>query len=256
MPRWVILSLLLSIFGVPLAPMIAWPHGGGLDTHGCHDDRKRGGYHCHQGPLAGQSFSSQQDMLVALQDIQTQTGPPSGASSLSGCRMRPYHEDPMRAPFQLIEDGPTPGAGSDRPLTQSEAQCVETLRKAGRKAVQASKITKGILLYLSVADTAPAQAGETYLELASVLDHASYPQPAVIAYRKAWMAFEEGYNLRGVMVEGTGLLILADIRDSIVRLGGQVPLATSAPGKLVVANSTNQLYEKHIKKAFPSEAPR
>ena len=27
------------------APSIA--HGGGLDASGCHNDRKRGGYHCH-----------------------------------------------------------------------------------------------------------------------------------------------------------------------------------------------------------------
>lgn len=24
-------------------------HGGGLDSNGCHHDRKRGGYHCHGG---------------------------------------------------------------------------------------------------------------------------------------------------------------------------------------------------------------
>lgn len=24
-------------------------HGGGLDSSGCHHDRKRGGYHCHRG---------------------------------------------------------------------------------------------------------------------------------------------------------------------------------------------------------------
>lgn len=33
-------------------------HGGGLDSLGCHNDRKRGGYHCHRGELAGKSFSS------------------------------------------------------------------------------------------------------------------------------------------------------------------------------------------------------
>ena len=26
----------------------AYPHGGGLDASGCHNDRKRGGYHCHR----------------------------------------------------------------------------------------------------------------------------------------------------------------------------------------------------------------
>jgi hypothetical protein len=25
----------------------AFAHGGGLDASGCHNDRKRGGYHCH-----------------------------------------------------------------------------------------------------------------------------------------------------------------------------------------------------------------
>jgi hypothetical protein len=162
----------------------------------------------------------------------------------------------MRAPFLLIEEGPIPGAGSDRPLTPSEAKCVENLRKAGRKAVEANKVTVGILLYLSVADTAPAQAGETYLDLASVLDQAAYPQPAVIAYRKAWMAFEAGHNLRGVKIEGTGLLTLANIRDSIVRLGGQVPLATSEPGKIVVANSTRKIQEQYFKQALPPVTPR
>jgi len=255
MPRWLFLPLLLSIGGLPLAPLIAWSHGGDLDTYGCHNDRKHGNYHCHKGPLAGQSYSSQQDMLVALQALQTKTAPTSGASSSTGCRMRPYPEGPMRAPFLLIEEGPIPGVGSDRPLTPSEAKCVENLLKAGRKAIEANKVTEGILLYLSVADTAPAQAGDTYLDLASVLDQTSYPQPAVIAYRKAWMAFEAGHNLRGVKIEGTGLLTLANIRDSIVRLGGQVPLATSEPGKIVAANSTNDIYEKYFKKALPSVAP-
>ena len=27
----------------------AWAHGGGLDKHGCHNNRKTGDYHCHRG---------------------------------------------------------------------------------------------------------------------------------------------------------------------------------------------------------------
>ena len=27
-----------------------WPHGGGLNKDGCHNDRKAGGYHCHASP--------------------------------------------------------------------------------------------------------------------------------------------------------------------------------------------------------------
>ena len=46
--------------------MPAYPHGGGLDGYGCHNNRKAGGYHCHRGPLAGQSFSSKEEMLKKL----------------------------------------------------------------------------------------------------------------------------------------------------------------------------------------------
>lgn len=38
-------------------------HGGGLDKYGCHHNRQQGGYHCHQGQYAGQSFASQSEIL-------------------------------------------------------------------------------------------------------------------------------------------------------------------------------------------------
>jgi len=41
-------------------------HGGGLDAYGGHHNRKLGGYHFHQGPLAGQSFATQADAIAAL----------------------------------------------------------------------------------------------------------------------------------------------------------------------------------------------
>jgi hypothetical protein len=170
-----------------------------------------------------------------------------GAPSLTGCRMRP---------FLLIEEGPLPGSDPDRSLTPAETKCVKNLRKAGEDAIERGKITEAILYYLSAVDTALGLAGETYLDLASVLDQTAYQQPAVIAYRKAWIAFEAGYNRPGVHAEGSGLLTLANIRDSIVRLGGQVPSATSEPGKIVVANSTRKIQEQYFEKALPSVTPR
>jgi hypothetical protein len=44
-------------------PASALAHGGGLDSDGCHYDRKRGGYHCHRGEFAGQDFASRSEML-------------------------------------------------------------------------------------------------------------------------------------------------------------------------------------------------
>jgi hypothetical protein len=60
--RW--LAIVLAVLG--LAPVEASAHGGGLDQLGCHHDRRRGGYHCHRGPLAGRSFATKDDALRAL----------------------------------------------------------------------------------------------------------------------------------------------------------------------------------------------
>ncbi len=46
-----------------------------LDSLGCHHDRKRAGYHCHRGPLAGRSFDSKTEALEALEKFQGQTRP-------------------------------------------------------------------------------------------------------------------------------------------------------------------------------------
>ena len=61
-----LLSLTLLFSLTVLVPSVAFPHGGGLDAYGCHHDRKAGGYHCHRGQFAGQSFASQEEMLAKL----------------------------------------------------------------------------------------------------------------------------------------------------------------------------------------------
>jgi hypothetical protein len=63
----VTLAILLSLSAVALAAGPVHARGGGLDTHGCHHDRKNGGYHCHQGPFAGQSFASKSEMQTVLE---------------------------------------------------------------------------------------------------------------------------------------------------------------------------------------------
>lgn len=63
---------LLSLSTVLLTMEPVYAHGGGLDGHGCHHDRKNGGYHCHQGPLAGKFFASKQEMLATLEALNQQ----------------------------------------------------------------------------------------------------------------------------------------------------------------------------------------
>ncbi|MEO8271089.1 MAG: YHYH domain-containing protein, partial [Aureliella sp.] len=45
-PGVFLLSLAICLTGVPT---LVRAHGGGLNAEGCHNDRKRGGYHCHRG---------------------------------------------------------------------------------------------------------------------------------------------------------------------------------------------------------------
>ena len=56
----------LSLFLILLLPFSAWSHGGGLDAIGCHHNQKFGGYHCHQGPLAGKFFDSEIEAIPQL----------------------------------------------------------------------------------------------------------------------------------------------------------------------------------------------
>lgn len=58
-------SALFSIAIVLMSPAAAVAHGGGLDSQGCHHNRKAGGYHCHRGPMAGQSFQSKSEATRA-----------------------------------------------------------------------------------------------------------------------------------------------------------------------------------------------
>ena len=55
----------IALAVIALVPTLAWAHGGGLDKHGCHHDKKAGDYHCHKGDHAGKSFKSQEEMLAA-----------------------------------------------------------------------------------------------------------------------------------------------------------------------------------------------
>jgi len=57
--------------GVALAvllftPALALAHGGGLDKHGCHHDKKAGDYHCHKGELSGKHFKNEGEAMAAM----------------------------------------------------------------------------------------------------------------------------------------------------------------------------------------------
>ena len=62
--------LLMAYLLAAGTPSTTIAHGGGLDSLGCHYNRKTGGFHCHQGPLAGQDFRSELEALEVVQRVE------------------------------------------------------------------------------------------------------------------------------------------------------------------------------------------
>ena len=48
--------LLLGLALVAIAPVPLFAHPGGLNSEGCHNNRRTGGYHCHRGSSAARSL--------------------------------------------------------------------------------------------------------------------------------------------------------------------------------------------------------
>lgn len=72
---------ILALMGLLLlAPPGVYAHGGGLDSLGCHNDRKAGNYHCHRGALAGRTFKNRAEAEKALGEQRRQPPPPQASS--------------------------------------------------------------------------------------------------------------------------------------------------------------------------------
>lgn len=52
-------------------------HGGGIDRYGGHNNRKAGNYHFHEGPLAGQAYSSRSEAIRALERHSNEASKPT-----------------------------------------------------------------------------------------------------------------------------------------------------------------------------------
>jgi hypothetical protein len=175
---------------------------------------------------------------------------PDGAKSPTTCPDPRSHVDKLVAPIALIIDGPLPGPKLERTPTESEIKCVESLSAAGKKDIEEGKLAQGTSKFLAAVHVALPLASTTYRGLAAALDKTAHPDPAVAAYRKAWTALEIEYE-RETKVEGVIVLAMAEIRDSIIRLGGQAPVPTSELGRIVIANTTRKLQEQYFERANP-----
>ena len=68
----------IAIGTLVLTPALAVGHPGGLDRHGCHEDKKAGNYHCHAGELKDRTYKSRDTMLKAHPELMD-TGANAGA---------------------------------------------------------------------------------------------------------------------------------------------------------------------------------
>jgi hypothetical protein len=183
---------------------------------------------------------------IGVPEVRTAVAAVAGEQS-SACPGLQTPVDKSASPLVIITEAPIPGPKNSRqPSTPGQTKCAESLREAGKKAIEKKKVVEGVSRYLAAVKVAPAQAEATYQELAIALDRRAYAQPALAAYFKAWKIIDAEYYRPDAKLDGVAVLVLADIRDSIVRLGGQVPIPTSEVGRVVIASTTRQLREQYF----------
>ncbi len=118
----------------------ALAHGGGIDKLGCHHNRKAGGYHCHRGVLAGQTFGTKQeafDLLKQGQSKQNMPAPGAGNSitgkprvidgdtlQMAGERIRLHGIDAPESKQKCTADGKEWACGQE--ATFALARFIET----------------------------------------------------------------------------------------------------------------------------------
>jgi len=176
---------------------------------------------------------------------------PDGAKPPTTCPGLHGPVDKSVAPIALIINGPLPEPKPERAPTESEIKCMESLNAAGKKDIEEGMLVQGTSKFMAAVHVALPLASTTYRGLAVALDKTSHPDPAVAAYRKAWAALEIEHERSKTKIEGVIVFAMADIRDSIIRLGGQAPVPTSELGRIVIANTTRKLQEQYFDRANP-----
>jgi len=92
-----------------VTPVLA--HGGGLNAEGCHNDRKRGGYHCHRGaatspnPTFVPADVPQRDNLQRGGDLLTPSGAYRNCDAARAAGAAPVHRGEPGYGTHLDRDG-------------------------------------------------------------------------------------------------------------------------------------------------------
>ena len=102
-------ALLLAYLGLLIAAD-SHAHGGGLNSEGCHNNRKTGDYHCHRG---GGGSAPRQDLVPRYQDSAPRLDP-SPSKSDTGRAFRSCSEARAAGAAPVGRDDPGYGPHLDR----------------------------------------------------------------------------------------------------------------------------------------------
>jgi hypothetical protein len=81
-------TVLVALFCLYGAANQAGAHGGGLNSEGCHHNRKTGDYHCHRAPVARQAVATPPPPGTARP--QCFTGPRGGTYTITASGRKNY----------------------------------------------------------------------------------------------------------------------------------------------------------------------
>lgn len=87
--------LFAAVVAAIASPGIASAHGGGLNSEGCHNNRKTGDYHCHRSPSA--SAAAPNKFSPVPRNGLSPTGPTPNSGTFRNCsEARAAGAAPMR----------------------------------------------------------------------------------------------------------------------------------------------------------------
>lgn len=117
-------ALLLAVGLMMTSAAGAHAHGGGLDGHGCHNDRQSGEYHCHRGHFEGHAFLSKQEMLRQLERV-------SGGATSSGRPGRSGYQEYDRDLYEHWTDADGDCVDARDEVLRSESRVRPTMSADG-----------------------------------------------------------------------------------------------------------------------------
>ncbi len=134
-PLWIAATIAVIFF----LPSQAFSNGGGFDALGCHHNRKLGGYHCHRGPLAGQSFASKEEAMSQLPNAQEvpRTAPAPNSASPTPTRVITGRASVIDGDTLEIHEQRIRMHGIDAPESRQDCKADGKTYRCGQKAALA-----------------------------------------------------------------------------------------------------------------------